>query len=789
MAHYRFDGDLSDSAGNFNGISFGNPAYTPGKNGQAIFLDGMGKYVLLPSNIINSPEITIATWVMWNGGEARQRIFDFGNGESSLQYIYLSPMIDNDTQTSSIRNNTLLFGIRQGDTHQYVETSPLPAGQWVHLAVTLQGGIGTIYVNGRVDATSRITLNPALINPAQNFIGKSQWSRDPFFNGMIDDFQLFNQALPATEIAALMSGRSGAASLAACYPFEGSTADSTGSHNLSSYGDPVYTAGRIGRAIQLDGVDDFLVSMNNLVSMDDMTIAVWVYWNGGETRQRIFDFGNGENSWEYLYLCPKFDDDALYFGFRKGSLNQFIKAPPMPAGQWIHLAVTLQGDIGTIYLNGRVSATGAITLNPSDIRPMQNFIGKSQWARDPLFNGSIDDFRIYKTALSAQDILALMNPSVPQNTPSQSGQSVSPTNITGAASIAQPPPPSLPSTTSQGKVKASPADVVTNGDWRTKASLEQDRQYGTDGYLIWQFMAPENVCLENFDVGWRGSEQNAKKRPYYIGEISVSTSQFGVCSGGTNGATTQLQMPVHSTRYQKAGAYYGSSSTIDPIHPVFTIQRDFKNAFRLTVILNDGMEGPNTWNVAVQAGKDDHAAIANQGSGKRNTLTYFVFDIGEGLEPITVDVTYNDTTPPIIGGCIAGFAFDPYVAPSESAAFAAQSQSAAASTWLENYDELKTQSQNLKKPRILYFYLDDVSACQKLESETFEAQSFRDNMKNFVAYRERAESGGVWKQLGVVRVPTLIVQDHMGNPVKVYEFINFEADARDLLQTMENYRP
>jgi hypothetical protein len=38
----------------------------------------------------------------------------------------------------------------------------------------------------------------------------------------------------------------------------------------------------------------------------------------------------------------------------------------------------------------------------------QNWIGRSQFANDPYFNGLVDDFRIYRGALSAMEIAALM---------------------------------------------------------------------------------------------------------------------------------------------------------------------------------------------------------------------------------------------------------------------------------------------------------------------------------------------------------------------------------------------
>jgi hypothetical protein len=39
----------------------------------------------------------------------------------------------------------------------------------------------------------------------------------------------------------------------------------------------------------------------------------------------------------------------------------------------------------------------------------QNWIGRSQYSADPYFNGKIDDFRIYRGALSASAVLALYN--------------------------------------------------------------------------------------------------------------------------------------------------------------------------------------------------------------------------------------------------------------------------------------------------------------------------------------------------------------------------------------------
>jgi hypothetical protein len=53
-------------------------------------------------------------------------------------------------------------------------------------------------------------------------------------------------------------------------------------------------------------------------------------------------------------------------------------------------------------VNGALVNTAAITLKPSDLAPAANFIGKSQWAADPLFNGRVDDFVIFNNVLTAR---------------------------------------------------------------------------------------------------------------------------------------------------------------------------------------------------------------------------------------------------------------------------------------------------------------------------------------------------------------------------------------------------
>ena len=194
LSLYSFEGNAQNSFGSTTATLAGNAAYAAGSVGQAISLNGTDSYVALPAAhpLSTYDEITLTTSVYWNGSSQWQRIFDFGNNTN--QYMFLTPRSG---------GNTLRFAIKNGGGEQFVETSQLATGQWAHVAVTLGGGTAKLYVNGELKATkSGFTIKPSDFKPSKNYIGKSQFS-DPLFNGMIDEFQVYNHVLSADEIKAV----------------------------------------------------------------------------------------------------------------------------------------------------------------------------------------------------------------------------------------------------------------------------------------------------------------------------------------------------------------------------------------------------------------------------------------------------------------------------------------------------------------------------------------------------------------------------------------------------------
>lgn len=200
IGRWLMEGNLNDETPNMmDAACYGNVSYVDdAKQGEkALRTNGTsGMYVQLPYEVAGSDELTVAMWVKVRSSNSWQRIFDFGY--DTEHYMFLTPN----------NGSVMTFAIKNGDSEQTVKCkSKLPVQQWKHVTVTIGNEKTVIYVDGEEAASSSvITIRPSDIRPVLNYLGRSQFTSDPFMSADFDDVHIYNYAVTADDVKDIMNG-------------------------------------------------------------------------------------------------------------------------------------------------------------------------------------------------------------------------------------------------------------------------------------------------------------------------------------------------------------------------------------------------------------------------------------------------------------------------------------------------------------------------------------------------------------------------------------------------------
>jgi hypothetical protein len=262
-----------------------------------------------------------------------------------------------------------------------------------------------IWTQWNIDLTS---LGTALNNIKNLNIGVDSSGSGVVY---VDDIRLY-KAAPPVPVAA----DPGSTGLAAKYSLDGNLNDSsgTGLGVGTAVGSPFYVDGLAGngQGLSFNGTTDYatLPIGGVIASANSITIACWAdFSNEGDAWQRVWDFGSGEGANPYVFLCPRVNTDGpVRFAIRSATVGeQVLESSSTLAPGWQHVAVVIDGDTRTmkLYINGSMSDEGTTNVIPSDLgSTTQNYLAKSQYAADGLYQGAVDELIIYKRALSEGEI-------------------------------------------------------------------------------------------------------------------------------------------------------------------------------------------------------------------------------------------------------------------------------------------------------------------------------------------------------------------------------------------------
>jgi len=163
----------------------------PGHQGKALVCSGGA--VEVPRGAFETPSraITVECWVRTDVGDQTDKWFVnsiYGTGESGFRL--------------GLSGGKLAWAIpKTAWSHHLVADSPLPLGQWVHVAATYDAQVMRLYMNGKLCGA---LPRDGRINTADAHLclGSYDIKHRAYFSGLLDEVRIYSQVLTEDEIAA-----------------------------------------------------------------------------------------------------------------------------------------------------------------------------------------------------------------------------------------------------------------------------------------------------------------------------------------------------------------------------------------------------------------------------------------------------------------------------------------------------------------------------------------------------------------------------------------------------------
>jgi len=200
VGHWRFDGNLDDSVGGADGtFSGGSPTYVKGRIGQGIEFDGVSQFVHLPS--ANPSAYTIALWVRPARTDAASVIV---RTSSSGQTTHWSHQLRINPQ--GVFHHYLWVGSERN----VAGTTLVEADEWYHVAIAAaNNGRMYLYVNGEEDAAPIDVAGTLWGDGDRYYVGSNSGHGMGWFQGVVDDVQIYDSILTAEEIGRIAASSGG----------------------------------------------------------------------------------------------------------------------------------------------------------------------------------------------------------------------------------------------------------------------------------------------------------------------------------------------------------------------------------------------------------------------------------------------------------------------------------------------------------------------------------------------------------------------------------------------------
>lgn len=379
---------------------------TTGKIGKCYTSDGSAVGTISTFNYTFS-QFTIAAWVRINTRVNSWRCtVKIANSGGDKDYIGFGCQNTNGT-TLGFHFYKTISGTNTKIFDKYALTPT--NGEWMHLAVTYDGQTATYYKNGvelSHDAIAAAVQNTNAVINQLILLGSDGSRSAAAVKDSLNDLRIYSHCLSAAEVHEISQG------LVLHYKLDDLT---DGSQDSSGYnhrgihagnGTLVTNTPRYTKAFSFNGNINNRIYCNStdMNFTNDFSYSLWLRANyTGTTGQYIFTVGRADAG-GYGYGIQNNSDTNIVCRYGTSYWNIAVIK-----NEWTHIVFTKNGNAIKIYKNGNLITNTTFSGTAPTYSDGNGLgIGCFHYTSDiyPAY-GAVSDFRIYCTALSAEDVKQL----------------------------------------------------------------------------------------------------------------------------------------------------------------------------------------------------------------------------------------------------------------------------------------------------------------------------------------------------------------------------------------------
>ncbi len=411
VASYSFNGSGYDSSAYANHGVLTNVAATTDRFGfgsKAYEFNGKTSAIKASNSApLNSASTTISFWVKANALPVTGESFLLSNGGWQERWKISLPghgKVVFSTNNVGTGNSDMDAG----------DGNALTVGVWKHIVMTHDGTNDKIFIDGVKKNTKAVT--GALKNTVHPLgIGYDPIDGGSFFNGSLDEVQVYNYSLTEAEVTALYTLQSTspatATDIVADFNLNGNGTDDSQFGNHAT-GKATGVANRFnfgGNAMSFNGTktDSLIVSNSVAYQSDFATISFWIKVTEAPVSGEAYILSQG--GWQDRLKISLPSHRKIVFSTKNAAgqnVDMDSDSVPLPVGAWRHVVMVHDGTNNKLFINGglkkSVASAGALGKTT---RPLG--LGYDAIDGGSNFNGSLDDIKLYNRALTDVEVATL----------------------------------------------------------------------------------------------------------------------------------------------------------------------------------------------------------------------------------------------------------------------------------------------------------------------------------------------------------------------------------------------